>query len=87
VAYRPDRQNGGARGIAKEANAVVVSVDYRLAPEHKFPAAHDDALAACKWLTTHASSVNGDPQRLALQAKAPAATSRWLPPSPHIRRG
>ncbi|WP_346015253.1 alpha/beta hydrolase fold domain-containing protein [Pseudomonas sp. MWU16-30317] len=50
MAYRPDRQNGGARGIAKQANAVVISVDYRLAPEHAFPAAHDDALAVYKWI-------------------------------------
>ncbi|MFK3972865.1 alpha/beta hydrolase [Pseudomonas sp. NPDC087358] len=62
--------DGGARGIAKQANAVVVSVDYRLAPENKFPAAHDDALAAYRWLTTHASTVNGDPQRLALAGES-----------------
>jgi acetyl esterase len=62
--------DGGARGLAAQANAVVVSVDYRLAPEHKFPAAHDDALAAYRWLTTHATSVNGDPQRLALAGES-----------------
>lgn len=38
--------DGGARGLAKQANAVVVSVDYGLAPEQKFPASWDDALAA-----------------------------------------
>jgi len=62
--------DGGARGLAKQANAVVISVDYRLAPENKFPAAHDDALAAYRWLTTHASTVNGDPQRLALAGES-----------------
>jgi acetyl esterase/lipase len=58
--------DGGARGIAKHANAVVVSVDYRLAPEAKFPAQHDDALAAYKWVTENAASVNGDPKCLAI---------------------
>ena len=62
--------DGGARGLAKQANAVVVSVDYRLAPEHKFPAAHDDALAAYRWLTKNATSVNGDPKRLALAGES-----------------
>lgn len=62
--------DGGARGLAKQANAVVVSVDYRLAPENKFPAAHDDALAAYRWLTSNASKVNGDPQRLALAGES-----------------
>lgn len=62
--------DGGARGLAKQANAVVVSVDYRLAPENKFPAAHDDALAAYRWLTTEASSVKGDPKRLALAGES-----------------
>jgi len=62
--------DGGARGLAKQANAIVVSVDYRLAPEHKFPAAHDDALAAYRWLTSNAKSINGDPQRLALAGES-----------------
>lgn len=62
--------DGGARGLSKQANAVVVSVDYRLAPENKFPAAHDDALAAYRWLTTNATSLNGDPKRLALAGES-----------------
>lgn len=62
--------DGGARGLAKQANAVVVSVDYRLAPEHKFPAAHDDALAAYRWLANNTKSVNGDPKRLALAGES-----------------
>lgn len=62
--------DGGARGLAKQSNAVVVSVDYRLAPEHKFPAAHDDALAAYRWLTTKASTINGDPKLLALAGES-----------------
>jgi acetyl esterase/lipase len=62
--------DGGARGIAKEANAVVVSVDYRLAPEVKFPAQHDDALAAYKWAAANAAVLNGDPKRLALAGES-----------------
>ncbi|WP_268796446.1 alpha/beta hydrolase [Pseudomonas huanghezhanensis] len=62
--------DGGARGLSRQANAVVISVDYRQAPENKFPAAHDDALAAYRWLTRNASSVNGDPKRLALAGES-----------------
>ncbi|WP_308813299.1 alpha/beta hydrolase [Pseudomonas capeferrum] len=62
--------DGGARGLAKQANAVVVSVDYRRAPENKFPAAHDDALAAYRWLTSNAGKVNGDPTRFALAGES-----------------
>ncbi|MEO7335653.1 MAG: alpha/beta hydrolase, partial [Caldimonas sp.] len=58
--------DGGARGISKQANAVVVSVDYRLAPEAKFPAQHDDALATYKWAVDNAASLKADPKRVAL---------------------
>jgi acetyl esterase/lipase len=62
--------DGGARGLAKAANAVVVSVDYRLAPEHKFPAQHDDALAAYRWAVTNAREIGGDPMRVALAGES-----------------
>ena len=62
--------DGGARGLAKGAQAVVVSVDYRLAPEAKFPAQHDDALATYKWAVQNAASINGDPRRLALAGES-----------------
>jgi acetyl esterase/lipase len=62
--------DGGARGLAKQAQAVVVSVDYRLAPEAKFPAQHDDALATYKWAAQNAASINGDPQRMALAGES-----------------
>ncbi|GGE09321.1 acetylhydrolase [Aureimonas endophytica] len=52
--------------LAKEVNAVVVSVEYSKAPEHKFPAAHDDAVAAYKWVAQHANEIGGDPQKIAL---------------------
>ena len=62
--------DGGARGIAKQANAVVVSVDYRLAPEAKFPAQHDDALATYKWVLANAASIKGNPKRVALAGES-----------------
>lgn len=51
-----DTYDGGARAIARAAGAVVVSCEYRRAPEHKFPAAHDDAAACYKWATANAAS-------------------------------
>ena len=62
--------DGGARGLAKQAGAVVVSVDYGLAPEHKFPAAWDDALATYKWTLANAASINGDPKKMALAGES-----------------
>lgn len=62
--------DAGARGLAKAANAIVVSVDYRQAPEHRFPAAWDDALAAYRWLGQNAASLGGDPVRLALAGES-----------------
>ncbi|MDQ6629539.1 MAG: alpha/beta hydrolase [Pseudomonadota bacterium] len=62
--------DGGARGLAKQAQAIVISSDYRLAPEAKFPAAWDDALAAYKWAAANAASIKGDPKRLALAGES-----------------
>ena len=62
--------DGGARGIAKQANAIVVSVDYRRAPEAKFPAAWDDCFAAYKWVEANAASLKGDPRKLALAGES-----------------
>ena len=62
--------DGSARGIAKQANAVVVSVDYRLAPEARFPAQHDDALATYKWAIQNAASIKGDPERMAIAGES-----------------
>jgi acetyl esterase/lipase len=62
--------DGGARAMAGQAKAIVVSVDYRLAPEHKFPAQHDDALASYRWVSEHAAEIGGDPKRLALAGES-----------------
>lgn len=62
--------DGGARGPAKQAQAVVVSADYRQAPEARFPAAWDDALASYKWTLANAAALNGDPKRVALAGES-----------------
>jgi acetyl esterase len=54
------------RQLCKASGAIIVSVDYRLAPEHKFPAASDDCLAATRWVGDHAREFGGDPARIAL---------------------
>lgn len=86
--------DGGARGLAAQARAIVISVDYRQAPEHRFPAAHDDALSTYRWALEHAREYGGDPARIALAgesaggnlavATAVAARDAGLPAPRHV---
>jgi acetyl esterase len=52
------------RKLAQEGELIVISVDYRLAPEHKFPAAVDDSIIATKWIAANAAGLGIDPSRL-----------------------
>ena len=66
VIFDLDTHDHECRMLANLGRVVVVSVDYRLAPEHKFPAAVTDARAALHWVVDHAEGLGADPARLAV---------------------
>ena len=61
-----DSHDSFLRRLAAASGVRVLSVDYRLAPEHPFPAAHDDALASLRWAFDHAAEIGFDPARIAV---------------------
>ena len=62
-----------ARQLCADSDAVVVSVDYRLAPEHPYPAAVDDAWVALQWAADHARELGADPARLGVAGDSAGA--------------
>ncbi|MET7517728.1 alpha/beta hydrolase [Streptomyces sp. NPDC005480] len=61
-----DTHDRTCRAMSNATGAIVVSVDYRKAPEHRFPAAVDDTYAVFSWVTGHAAGLGGDPARIAV---------------------
>lgn len=62
----PAMHDNLCRCLANRAESLVVSVDYRLAPETRFPGALDDVMTALTWLEQHAAEIGGDPDRVAI---------------------
>lgn len=65
--------DASCRSFTNLANCITVSVDYRLAPEHKFPAAPDDCYAATTWTVLNAASIHGDSKRMAIAGESAGA--------------
>jgi acetyl esterase len=65
-----DTHDSVCRGVAAHGRCAVVAVDYRMGPEHKFPAAVEDAIAAVKWVSANAGSLGLDPGRLAVAGES-----------------
>ncbi len=61
-----DTADGTARRLTAQTGCVVVSVDYRLAPEARFPAAAEDCYAVTQWVATNAAGIDADPGRIAV---------------------
>ena len=65
-----DTYDGISRRLCAAASCVVVNVDYRLAPENKFPAAPEDCYGATKWVADNAASINVDPTKIVVQGSS-----------------
>lgn len=65
-----DTYDATPRSLASKSKAIFISVEYRKAPENKFPAAHEDAYAAYKWVVANAASFGGDPKRVAVAGES-----------------
>ena len=65
-----DVYDASANVLADKTEAVVVSVAYRLAPENKFPVAHNDAFAAYEWVLKNAASIKGDAKKVAVAGES-----------------
>ncbi|MET8631078.1 alpha/beta hydrolase [Kitasatospora sp. NPDC004669] len=82
-----DTQDNIARTVAGRSGTIVVSVDYRLAPEHRFPAAVDDAYAALNWVADNAPGFGGDGERIAVFGESAGGNLAAVLAQESLRRG
>ncbi|MFJ5812040.1 alpha/beta hydrolase [Streptomyces sp. NPDC093093] len=82
-----DTQDHIARTVADRSGTIVVSVDYRLAPEHRFPAATDDAYAALTWVADNAAGFGGDGERIAVFGESAGGNLAATLAQEALRRG
>ncbi len=73
VAGSIDTHDALCRSLAAASHATVISVEYRLAPEHRHPAAFEDAVFALRWLAEHAADLGLDPTRIAVAGESAGA--------------
>ncbi|RBY95372.1 alpha/beta hydrolase [Blastococcus sp. TF02-8] len=69
-----DHYDDSCRGLTNKARAMVVTPDYRRAPEAVFPASHDDVLSAYRWVVQHAAEIGGDPTRIGIGGESVGGT-------------
>lgn len=69
-----DDVDDNCRELSSRANCIVVSVDYSLSPQHKFPRALEEVDAVCRWLTKNARKFSVNPQRIAIGGESAGAT-------------
>ncbi|WP_199443012.1 alpha/beta hydrolase [Umezawaea beigongshangensis] len=82
-----DTQDHIARTVTARSGTIVVSVDYRLAPEHPFPAASDDAYAALTWVADNAAGFGGDAERIAVFGESAGGNLAAALAQQSLRRG
>ncbi len=69
-----DSHDALCRELTNASGCLLIAIDYRLAPEHRFPAGIDDTYAATQWVHEHAAELGGDPDRIAIGGDSGGAT-------------
>jgi acetyl esterase len=71
-----DTYDASASALARKANAIIVSLGYSMAPEHKFPAAHDEAVETYKYIPKNAKGWGANPDKVAILSEGAGGVRR-----------